>query len=783
MADKKISIFVEAVIKGAKAKLAEVERSLGKMGTASTRSAAVMDASSSAWLGYVQKMEAGTKKSTRTITQEMGKLEQAGKVLEGALKQLAVLAVAYLTKMATQSIVQLSRMAAKNIDLADSYEALSARYGLASDDLLAALDRAAKGTVDKYSTMIMANKALRLGVATTIEEFEQLMKIAMVRAKEFGITTTQAFDTIVTAIGRVSPWMASNVGIIIEASALYDEYGRSIGKAASDLTELEKREALRNRILREGIPDMEAWNEMGVTAATVFEQYDAVMVELRQELSERFLPAVLEVTIALKDLVTVVNKMQDPLKREQEVFAELVEATGSVDAAIKQYAESVRLSSSYILTQAQALEVAERAALDYRIALIGIDAGIREDVIAMRLGSKALIDLGDDTKDLGVDYEDLRKKAQASASAQMDYHRDVAREGQRFADRMSDLSFRHTQAAENAARRRYEIELSSQRSVEDLWERARLDNLRRMENYHAAIQRSKRDHLDELRDMEWDYQNEVRDLIKRAPWWIRQALQKEFRERERIAATGDKKALRQYDESLRERIRQIDPVYAKELDRLQEHYDHQRKVERREHRQNLGDREQDLELQKRQQERSLESQLRTLERNLQDRIDSWEFANQQRLENQQRALDNLQRDHSQALSRLQASLNEKLANINRNYEHWGWVHGTSYISKLNEALAAMDPSVAAALGRGAFMPSLPSFQRGIDYVPSAMPALLHKGEMVVPAGPAEQMREGGGLSITIENLNIGAGVSLASARQLAEAVGEELGRGIRHGHR
>jgi len=68
-------------------------------------------------------------------------------------------------------------------------------------------------------------------------------------------------------------------------------------------------------------------------------------------------------------------------------------------------------------------------------------------------------------------------------------------------------------------------------------------------------------------------------------------------------------------------------------------------------------------------------------------------------------------------------------------------------------------------------------QRGTDYVPRTMPAMLHKGEAVLPAPVAQQYREGGGVTINIENLNVAGG--RAGAKQFVRQIEEELGQGIR----
>lgn len=730
MADKKITVFVEASVGGAKRKLKQVNTAMSSMAN-------------------------------------------VAKIALGAV------AVQY-GRMAAASAVNMARVAAKNLDLEKSYESLSARYNLASDEILEALDRAAKGTVDKYTLMLAANKAMRLGVATNTEEFEQLMKIAAVRAKEFGFTTAQAFDFIVTAIGRASPMIADNIGILLDANTTYKEYADSIGKSADELTMLEQKEAIRNRILREGLPDMKTWNEMGETASDVFQQYDSVMVELRQELGERFLPVVVGVTKELSKFLTGAETAEE---KAEALTREIIASSGSFEEARRRLIE-------LNLEQRRGGRWAAEATKDWRglITVMGdwepilgaLDRGIREDVVAMRLGHRALGDLSAAT-DSGADAQaELQEKVESSTTAWLNYYDAVSSENLSFTRRMADLDFRQTQAFENAAFQRSEIERRAAENRQDILSSHDRRYEYDLESHLSRIRFSFEDHYDKLADMEFDYQEKIQQTLDRAPWWIRQALQKEFTERERIAKTGDKKALREYDKALRERIRLVDPIYAKELDKLEAQYEHEREIEEREQEKGVERERETWDLRLREQDDGLREQLRRLDRELENQRNAWNFSNQQRLENERRSLATLQQTHREAMDNLATDLNRKLAEINGTFEQWGRTHGDSYARALAQALNAV---IAPGFDFGALVgpqpfPTAPfAFQQGAWEVPRDMMGMVHRGEMIVPAPAAERIREGeGAVSIHVENLVIGPGVTPMTADAFVRDTAEELGR-------
>jgi hypothetical protein len=70
------------------------------------------------------------------------------------------------------------------------------------------------------------------------------------------------------------------------------------------------------------------------------------------------------------------------------------------------------------------------------------------------------------------------------------------------------------------------------------------------------------------------------------------------------------------------------------------------------------------------------------------------------------------------------------------------------------------PTQGAAVFAG-----MPSFDVGTDYVPNDMVAKIHKGEMIIPANEASQMRRDSGTNVT-QNITIGAGVSGAVRQEV-----------------
>ena len=132
-----------------------------------------------------------------------------------------------------------------------STNSLGAQYGLSASEIISAVDGIAQGTLSNTTILEQANKAMLLGVANSTEEFETLTKIAIDRGRAMGISMEDAFNSIVLGVGRLSPLILDNLGIILDADKTYGAFAETLGKTADKLTDAEKRQALLGRLKEE----------------------------------------------------------------------------------------------------------------------------------------------------------------------------------------------------------------------------------------------------------------------------------------------------------------------------------------------------------------------------------------------------------------------------------------------------------------------------------------------------------------------------------------------------
>lgn len=745
MADKRLRLIVEAVTSQAQQAIRSFGNQLRGFGDEASRN-----------------LEKPTK-AAEGVGAQLGTLATAAAVFGAAI-------ITHYARMAASTIDSMAEMAAKNLELGEGFRMVAARMGIDADDLVKRLQDAARGTIGAYQTMGLAIKALDLGIGASTDDLVKLMEIAHVRAKRYGMSTAEAFQLLIDGISSGRPMMLRHLGFLADTEKAYEAIARSMGKDADELTLLQQKQAVYQAILQTGQPDIEAWVTTVDDAGDAFARNEVATARLRQELGERFLPTVVTVKEAMTGLLTVMLQMENPITREQTVFAELVKTTGSVAAATEAFAKNIEIGSQGLIDHEQALVQAGKAATLYTNALIGAPWGkMYQDSARARM---AIQEVGDTSEETATDLEALAKAQKQASDIMADYGRSVAQEEWQMARRVADAQFSMTQAAENAALDLYKIQRDGADRSGDLLAAAAIRDEADTARHYANLRYMKQDLNDSLADMDWDYQRERSDIMEKAPWWIRYALSAEYAQRERIAATGDAKALEQYDEYLNERIKAIDPAYAIELDKLEEQHEHAEDIENREAGQSLERAKEDWQIQQREQDRAMNQQFYELDRQLGYQLDEWRFHDAQRLESERNSMANLITEHAHSLDVLWTNTQAKLADIAGLWEVYGREAMEKWITGMDSVPWPSKEGQLSLKGAG--------YQRGLEYVPRTMPVVVHKGESILPAGEAAQYRQGGAITI---NLTVGGAWSPYQGQQIAAQIATELGQGIRRSYR
>ena len=271
---------------------------------------------------------------------------------------------------------------AQKLQVEESFNRMAAGAGMSADKIISGLDKAAAGTVSRADLMLAANKGMALGVAKNTDDFVKLMEIARDRARVMGMTTTAAFNDIVTGLGRGSPLILDNLGLVVKLGEAQENYAKSIGKSTSELTESEKKQALINSVMQQAERTIDRAALATDTQADELNRLTAEFSNLQLELTRTILPVVTSV-------MGVFLELPGPIQKTALAMGILLVVAGPLSTVIGLMATGLVTATTYMygLRTATLLTARSMRTLRYAMALTGIGAiVVAASVVADRTG-------------------------------------------------------------------------------------------------------------------------------------------------------------------------------------------------------------------------------------------------------------------------------------------------------------------------------------------------------------------------------------------------------------
>jgi hypothetical protein len=269
----------------------------------------------------------------KRVQQDIAGLDKVAGTAAGGLGAMGkALGVAGLVAFGAQvagATVELAKMGAQSLALKSSFEQVQGGAANATA-ILESLRSASRGMISDYDLMLAANKAALLGVADTAEEMSGLLQIAATRGRAMGISSTQAFNDIVTGLGRMSPLILDNLGITVNLEQVTADYAATLGKSAAALTDAERKQALVNSVIASSASLMgDANSEAQNLAGQGFAQLDAAWANFQKSLGESLAPFLdaraAEIAAFLQSVSSGLNQSAD-YRKSSEPFAQSIVA-------------------------------------------------------------------------------------------------------------------------------------------------------------------------------------------------------------------------------------------------------------------------------------------------------------------------------------------------------------------------------------------------------------------------------------------------------------------------
>lgn len=209
--------------------------------------------------------------------------------LGSALKAGMAGIAAYFTVDFIKNIVD---MAGKIDSLRTSFNDMAAGAKGGAEGLMSAMSMAAKETITDEAIMAGANRAILVLGEEVADKLPKLMEIAFSAAKATGKSTEESFDKMVMAIQSGSSKALRQVGLSSAKVSVYvKEYAASLGTTESQLTEVEKKQAMVNAIMRAGEEVIKRTAGEGLTFGQKLQVLKTRMDEMTDQAVSALIPA------------------------------------------------------------------------------------------------------------------------------------------------------------------------------------------------------------------------------------------------------------------------------------------------------------------------------------------------------------------------------------------------------------------------------------------------------------------------------------------------------------
>lgn len=205
------------------------------------------------------------------------------RALDRTIKNVGRTMVAF-TATVTGAVFGLQKLS----DQGEKVLAVKDAFARITDDETAALQRlrqASAGSINDYKLMALANQALTLGAAESVEQFAEMVEISRALGRAQGVDALSALESFTIGMARQSPRILDNIGLQIKLGDTTTFTARVMAQARQKADELT--------------------GSMGATAGAG-ERFAATMANIRDRLAEWVAtsPQVAEVLDGIADAIT-----------------------------------------------------------------------------------------------------------------------------------------------------------------------------------------------------------------------------------------------------------------------------------------------------------------------------------------------------------------------------------------------------------------------------------------------------------------------------------------------
>ena len=175
-------------------------------------------------------------------------------------------------------------------------------------------NKATDGTINSLTLMTKANNAMLLGITDSEDQMAQMFDIAQRLGASLGLDVTQSIDSLVTGLGRQSKLMLDNLGIMVDTAKANEDYAKSIGKSAKELTDQERKTAFINAAMAEGQKLVNQLGEETLSTKDAIAQANTAMLEMSIAIGDSLSPLIIKSANLFRGAAAAVTSYLNSLK-------------------------------------------------------------------------------------------------------------------------------------------------------------------------------------------------------------------------------------------------------------------------------------------------------------------------------------------------------------------------------------------------------------------------------------------------------------------------------------
>lgn len=190
----------------------------------------------------------GLAKDYQTISTAMNSMDKVAGKKSTSMKKLTQdfirnASALFIMYHWAKQLFSLLEEATQRINLRDTLTVQVANF----KDVLGEANKATQGLVSELELMRGMAQFQRLGIG--MDDFTRSLQHARTIALATGQSTEQVFDYMSRGVQRLSPTLLANLGITVNLSEAYLNFAAASGKATSELTDQEKRQAALQQVM------------------------------------------------------------------------------------------------------------------------------------------------------------------------------------------------------------------------------------------------------------------------------------------------------------------------------------------------------------------------------------------------------------------------------------------------------------------------------------------------------------------------------------------------------